>query len=126
MLKHRSSSPLLGSLLVVLSLGCGEPAAPTRQSSPPTPPTPTATGGLISGYVVDASGGCVSGAVVEIVAGPGVGRKSNQSVPCTAWSYGGGYEFRNLPLDATVTLRATAPGYQSQDRQVVVGNGGPP
>lgn len=122
MLKLHSSSPLVGSLLVVLGLGCAEPTVPT-----PSPPPPTATGGgFISGYVLDQSGVCLSGAVVEIVEGSGVGRKSNQSGGCTAWDYGNEYEFRDLQLGATVTLRATAPGYQSQDRELVVQNGGSP
>ena len=127
MFRLRSSSRLVGSLLVVLGLGCGEPAAPTPQPSPPTPtaPTPTAASGYIWGQVLDQSGVCLPGGEVEIVDGPGVGRKSSQPGGCTAWDYDG-YEFRDLQLGATVTLRATTPGYQPQDRELVVQNGGSP
>jgi len=119
----RSSSCLFGSLFVVLGLGCGEPTAPTRQ---PSPPTPTATNGYIWGHVLDQSGLCLHGAEVEIVDGPGVGLKSGQSDGCAAWDYDIGYEFRDLQLGATVTLRATTPGYQPQNRELVVQNGGLP
>jgi carboxypeptidase family protein len=77
------------------------------------------------GTVVDASGVCIRGSTVSIVDGPGTGNHSGQPDECNAWGYDG-FEFRNLPLDATVTLRATAPGYRSQNRQVVAGNGGAP
>jgi hypothetical protein len=122
MFKLRSSSRLVGSLLLVLGLGCGEPAAPTPQ---PSPPTPTATSGYIWGHVLDQSGLCLPGAEVEVVDGPGVGRKSSQPGGCAAWDYVG-YEFRDLQLGTTVTLRATTPGYQPQDRELVVQNGGSP
>ena len=68
-------------------------------------------------------GACVHGAVVEIVQGPGTARKSAQADGCSAWDYSGGYEFRNVPLGATVALRASAPGYGSEVRELVVQNG---
>jgi len=123
---RRPSSILLFGSLVVLCLGCGDSTAPPQSPLPQSPPpTSPATSGYIWGYVVDAAGGCIAGAVVEIVDGPGTGRKSGQADDCSAWDYGGSYEFHGLPLDATVTLRASAPGYRSEDRQVVVENGGP-
>ena len=118
-----SSSSLLGSLLI-LCLACGDIAAPV--SSTPVPPsTPTGTSGYVWGQVLGQSGVCLSGGEVEIVGGPGIGRKSSQPDECNAWDYTG-YEFRDLPAGATVTLRATAPGYQAQDRDLVVRNGGEP
>jgi hypothetical protein len=120
----RNRFPLLGSCFV-LCLGCGDTAAPVSQSPPPTPPTPTTTSGFLWGQVLDQSGLCLHGGVVEIVDGPGTGRRSGQPDGCSAWDYVG-YEFRDLPLGATVTLRATASGYQPQDREFVVPNGGEP
>jgi hypothetical protein len=117
----RNSSPLLASFLV-LCLGCGDAAAPVPQSPPPTP---TATSGFIWGQVLDQSGLCLDGGVVEIVDGPGIGEKSGQPDGCNAWDYVG-YEFRDLPAGATVTLRATASGYQPQDRELVVPSSGEP
>ena len=119
-----NSSLLLGSLLL-LSLSCGDAAEPTPQSPQSPPPTPTSTSGFIWGQVLDQSGLCLHGAVVEIVQGPGTGRKSGQPDECDAWAYVG-YEFRDLPLGATVTLRATAPEYQPEDSELRVPNGGPP
>jgi hypothetical protein len=125
--RPRNSSPLLLSFLV-LCLGCGDTAAPS-QSPPPTPQSPPpaqpAMSGFIWGQVLKESGVCIRGAVVEIVDGPGIGLKSGQPDECGAWDYVG-YEFRDLPLGATVTLRATALGYQLEDRELVVRNGGGP
>jgi len=81
--------------------------------------------GFIWGQVIDSTGLCIRGAIVEIVNGLATGHSSRQPDECDAWSYVG-YEFRNLPIGATETLRAMAPGYQSQEQQVVAGNGGYP
>lgn len=81
--------------------------------------------GFIWGQVLKESGMCIRGAVVEIVDGPGIGLKSGQPDECDAWDYVG-YEFHDLPLGATVTLRATASGYQPADRELLVRNGGEP
>ena len=118
--RPRNSSPLLVSF-VVLCLGCGDTAAPS-QSPPPAQP---AMSGFIWGQVLKESGLCIRGAVVEIVGGPGIGLKSGQPDECGAWDYVG-YELRDLPLGATVTLRATALGYQQEDRELVVRSGGEP
>ena len=95
-------------------------------------PDPTGTGlfpageGFVWGHVVEDSGVCIAGATVRIVEGPGEGRYTPQRYPCDAWSYGDGFEFADLPMGATVKLRATADGYKSQDQKVYVGNGGYP
>jgi hypothetical protein len=81
--------------------------------------------GFIWGQVLEESGVCIRGGMVEIVEGPGTGRKSGQPDDCGAWDYDG-FWLNNLPLGATVTLRATAPGYQPEDRDVVVPAGGGP
>jgi hypothetical protein len=62
---------------------------------------------------------------VEIVDGPGAGRASGQPDECDAWDYVG-FEFRDLPLGGTVTLRASAPGYRPEDRQLITQEGGGP
>src|SRR6478735_10783246 len=133
--RPRSSALVLGSVFA-LCLGCGDTAAPTttaNQSPSPPPgtespsppssppsmpgPMPTSMNGFIWGQVIDDAGVCIRGATIEIVNGPGTGRSSGQPDECDAWAYDG-YEFANLPVGATVTLRAMAPGYQSQERQV--------
>jgi hypothetical protein len=124
----QSSVPLLVSLLV-LCLGCGDATAPALESPPPpstpTPPPPTPMTGFIWGQVLDKSGLCIRGGMVEIVAGPGTGRKTGQPDDCGAWDYTG-FEFSDLPYRATVTLRASAPGFSPQDREVVALNDGGP
>jgi hypothetical protein len=81
--------------------------------------------GFIWGQVLKESGLCIRGAMVEIIEGPGMGRKSGQPDNCGAWDYDG-FSFDDLPLGATVTLRATASGYQPEDREIVVPAGGGP
>ena len=81
--------------------------------------------GHIWGKVLGEGVGCLRGAAVEIVAGPGMGRMSSQPDPpaCDPWSEEG-FQFDELPLGGTVTLRATALGYQPKDSVVVVSNDG--
>jgi hypothetical protein len=81
--------------------------------------------GMIWGQVLDSSGVCLRGGMVEIIDGPSAGQISQQPEECDAWDYEG-FEFDDLPLGATVTLRASAPGYRPQDRKVVARNGGGP
>ena len=121
----RSSSLIAGSLLA-LCLGCGDNTAPALQpSTPPTPPPSAAAGGFIWGQVLDSSGVCLHGGMVQIVDGPGAGRASTQPEVCDAWDYVG-FELGDLPLGATVTLRASAPGYRAEERRVVTPAGGGP
>lgn len=139
---RRFTSHLLAWLLA-LSLGCREATAPGLQSSEPstpadplpvppapapppaqTPPTPISPPspvmtGWIWGEVLDSRGACVHQGVVEIIDGPGAGRVSNQPDGCDAWDEPG-FEFDDLPIGATLTLRAKAPGYVSEVRQVSV------
>jgi hypothetical protein len=141
MSQARRSSLVIGPLLV-LCLGCGDNTGPALQPatpgptptgpptssppvSPPVTPPPSAATGLIWGQVLDSSGVCLDGGVVQIVAGPGAGRLSGQPDGCDAWDYVG-FELRDLPLGAMVTLRASAPGHRSEDRQLVTPAGGGP
>jgi hypothetical protein len=81
--------------------------------------------GMIWGQVLDSLGACLRGGMAEIIDGPGAGQISRQPEECDAWDYVG-FEFDDLPLGDTVTLRASAPGYHPEDRQVVTRNGGAP
>lgn len=124
----RCSALVAGSLLA-LCLGCGDNTAPSTSPPPPsppaTPPPSPAMGGFIWGQVLDSSGVCLPGGMVRIVAGPGTGRASGQPDGCDAWDYGG-FSLGDLPLGATVTLRAGAPGHRSEERQLVTQAGGGP
>jgi hypothetical protein len=116
-------------LVVLLASACmpgdGTPVGPSTQPLPPPPPQ-ASTFGYVWGHVVMDSGVCISGAVVTVLEGPGMGRSMRQEGPCDAWSYAVGFEFADLPLGARVKLGATADGYDSQELEIVVGNGGPP
>ena len=116
-------------LPIVFLFGCGEndTLAPAAGDALPPPPVTMGTGaGFVWGHVVMDSGICIEGAVVEIIDGPGLGQKQTQRTPCDAWSYGDGFEFRGLPLGATITLRASARGYLPEELELVTQNGGYP
>jgi len=138
MSQARRSSLVICPLLA-LCLGCGDNTGPAIQrsdpgptptgpsTSPPTPATPPSSPlmGHIWGQVLDSSGVCLDGSVVQIVAGPGEGRLSGQPDGCDAWDYAG-FGLDDLPLGATLTLRASAPGHRSEDRELVIPAGGAP
>jgi hypothetical protein len=106
---------------VLLTAACAD-----WSSSGPEPTGSEALEGFVWGHVVEGSGVCIAGAKVHIVEGPGAGRSTPQRYPCDAWSYGDGFEFTDLPLGATIKLRASADGYKALEQRVAVGNGGPP
>jgi len=119
------------ALLFTAACSDGASSGPTGSEPlpdlpPPAMPPPATSQGFVWGHVVEDSGVCIAGATVRIVEGPGEGRYTPQRYPCDAWSYGDGFEFADLPMGATVKLRATADGYKSQDQKVYVGNGGYP
>jgi hypothetical protein len=69
--------------------------------------------------VVDETGVCIVGATVQVVSGQGLGQTITQTTPCDAWAYDGGVVFRDLTPGAEMTLRASAPGYATQEKTVV-------
>jgi hypothetical protein len=115
--------PLLILVLGVLLSACSDPARDVEGG----PVGPSSGGGHLWGQVLAEGGGCIRGAMVEIVEGPGTSRKSGQPDPpsCDPWGEVG-FMFDDLPLGATVTLRATASGYQPEERVLVVPAGGGP
>jgi hypothetical protein len=97
-------------------LGC---SSETGRSIPPTTPSSSASSAHIWGFVVDPGGACVVGATVEVISGPGLGRRSTQTEPCSAWDWEAGFVLSNLSLGAAVTLRASASGWSSQEKTLV-------
>ena len=117
-LSVRSFLQLLSVLAIALSLpGCnGEsPTAPLAPVAPPTAPAPPASSrpGYVWGYVFTSTGACIRDAVVEVVDGSRAGAISVQK-DCN-FDDGLGYEFRDLPGDVTVRMRASKAGFQSQE-----------
>lgn len=103
--------------LCLFWIGCnGE--SPT---SPPPFEPPAAQTASIWGHVVQANGLCLVDATVEIIDGPGVGQKVVQKDgSCSLWDYSSEYTLRDLPVGATVRLRASREGYIPEERAVVV------
>ena len=85
-------------------------------------PTPSASTISLWGFVVEPSGACVEDAIVEVVRGSAQGQRVAQETPCDAWSYGNGFVFRDLTSGGEMTLRASAPGWSTEEQQVVPGN----
>jgi hypothetical protein len=97
----------------------------SRQSAPqlPTVPGPTVATAPkpvdLVGLVISSSGNCVEGATVEVVSGQALGQKVSQSTPCDHWDFGGGFLFKDLTPGVAITLRASAPGWGTQEQIVV-------
>jgi len=63
--------------------------------------------------VIEATGACVEGATVQLIVGNIVVQSATQTDPCDTRDYGG-IIFNELPA-GELTLRASAPGYATQD-----------
>lgn len=105
-------------LVVATSIACEK-----NMNSPtaPLPPTqnPPAVGGIggIGGYVFgQADGSCLVPARVEVLDGPRAGEAVQQTDCPFGDAYG--YMFRDLPMGQKITIRASAPGYKSVDKQL--------
>jgi len=112
------------TVLVVLSmltvLGCSGDGEQVSQISPiPAPPVEEAPVASVWGMVVTQSGVCIDGATVTVVGGQRLGESIEQTTPCDAWGYGGGFVFKNLTPRVAMTLRATAVGYGTEERTVI-------
>lgn len=91
------------------------PAAPNVPGVPSVPIVPIPSGGWIWVMVLEESGMCITGANVVVVRGEGVGQSLTHTRPCNAWSYDAEIMFVGLTLGATVTIRASAPGYATRE-----------
>jgi hypothetical protein len=121
----------IAALIVLTLVGCS-PAAPSPPSPNPTTPTldspspspsppgpPAATNGWIWAMAVDRTGLCIADATFEIVSGQGpIGDIIRQETPCSVWDYSGGITLRNLTTGVAMTLRASAPGYNTVERSL--------
>lgn len=68
---------------------------------------------------VDRSGLCIADATFEVISGQGSsGDIIRQETPCSVWDYGGGITLRNLTTGVAMTLRASAPGYNTVERSL--------
>lgn len=120
--------PMLTTLAL---LGCssGDSAPPTAPSPPPPPqaspapnppaPRPGATASFWAIVIPRGGGGaCIVGATVEIVAGQAIGQSGTMPEVCDVWWVNGAF-FRGLTVGVEMTVRASAPGYLTQDLNVM-------
>lgn len=113
--------------LTCMLFGCSEkaPTAPTPPVAAPPPTTtvpPQSNSIQFWGYVVTPSGDCIEGATVEGVGGPVLrGQKATQVTPCDRARLRGGFVFEegvHASVWGDVTVRASAPGFVSQDQSL--------
>ena len=85
-----------------------------------TLPTGPANPALPVGPGTDREGECIADVTVHVVQGQRTGETLAQEVPCDVWDSGaGGVRFRNLEPGAPMTLRATAPGYTTEEKTFI-------
>jgi hypothetical protein len=114
----------MATVVALTLVGCSPDAPSPSSPNPATPasasPSPTAaTNGWIWAMAVDNGGACIADATFEVVSGQGpIGGIIRQQTPCGVWDYDGGVNLRNLTIGVAVTLRATAPGYNTVQRSV--------
>ena len=110
---------VLSWAMVSLEMGASSPPAVIRASVASTPGPPAATNGWIWAMAVEHTGACITDAKFEIVSGQGPdGDIIRQETPCSVWDDGGGIMLRNLTTGALMTLRASAPGYNTVERSL--------
>jgi uncharacterized protein (DUF39 family) len=73
--------------------------------------------------VISSSGTCIEGAVVEVVRGQAQGQRTLSETPCGVWDYSGGFVFKELTPGAEMTVRASAPGWSTEEETFVPRSG---
>ncbi|HUQ18213.1 MAG TPA: carboxypeptidase-like regulatory domain-containing protein [Gemmatimonadaceae bacterium] len=120
----RRTSIIRATICAAVFVGCYDASMPpTEPISVPGPVHPPSTVGSIAGFVYDESHSCIVGSRVEIMDGPQKGAAYTQTF-CDWWGYeeDNGYVFNNLPRSESVTLRATADGYDSAEIRATASN----
>lgn len=75
------------------------------------------------GLIVDEGGLCIPGATVRVTKGQRAGETLTQKTPCDAWAYDNGFMFEDLTAGVEMTLQATAPGFEVQEKTIVPTSG---
>ena len=110
--------------VTLIFFGCSQesvqrlPTAPSPPVQTASPPPPAGSMTWLWGMVVGPSGVCIEGATVQVVGGQGLGQSITQTTPCDAWAYGGGFVLKGLTPSVEMTLRASAPGWSTQEKTV--------
>ena len=116
----RSFPAVLAIALSVVAAACSE-----QMASPSEPVVTFSPNSFIypRGFVLNLEKQCISGAVVEILDSPDrslIGRLAHQ--PECNFDDGVGYDFGlRVAAGTRLRLRASAPGHQPQQREVVLG-----
>jgi carboxypeptidase family protein len=113
--------------LALMLIGCSHESTPTAATPPvmtaSSTPTPSASVSLW-GFVVNAAGACIENATVEASRGQAQGQRIVQVTPCDVWAYDGGFVFKDLTPGVQITVRASAPGWSTEEKTFVAGEQG--
>ena len=106
-------------LTLPLCAGLVVSACASDYSTRPTPPPPQVSPSVwvivFKGHELE----CLP-ATIEVVGGQRTGQRRVQEAGyCDPWEGIGGVTFRDLELGVAMTIRASAPGYQPQERTVI-------
>ena len=107
----------------LILFGCSQDS--TQSPTVPSVPSPPVQIALqlvnLRGVVVNPGGSCIEGASVEVVGGQAVGQKVMQSTPCDAWDdyFSGGFTLKDLTPGVAMTVRASAPGWGTREKNAV-------
>jgi hypothetical protein len=113
--------PVLAALALC---GCSITSAPTAPNPAAANPAQTSsTSTSLWGIVVSSGGACIEGAVVEVVRGQALGQRTLSETPCGVWDYSGGFVFKELTPGAEMTVRASAPGWSTEEATFVPRSG---
>lgn len=112
------------SACTLLACAQGDVArVPTAPELPNAPLQPTSSLTWMWGMAVDESGMCIVDATATVVRGQGLGRSMQQTTPCAAWDYDGGFIFNDLTPGVEMTVRVSASGYTLLEKTVVPSSG---
>lgn len=101
-------------LTLFATIGCGEERITSNYSNPiPPGPAPLA---FKYGMVFREGDVCIDSATVRVVKGQALDRVAAQATPCDVFGSIGGWVLDQLTPDGLpMTIRASAPGYESRD-----------
>lgn len=119
----RMAAIAIAVLVLAAFNACNESSLPTAPPPPTqsTPPQAPRTTSDFTGNIMDADTNrvCIPNARVEVLAGPLSGKVYAQNLEwCEESSLG--FTINDLPIGSVLSLRLSAPGYTSADRDFVI------
>ena len=96
-----------------------DPPAPASVPPPPTSPGPVGAASALHAMAFDEASHCIGDTAIELVSAQTVRDSKRHDANCDPWE-GGGVSFFDVTPGEEVVLRASAAGYATQQRTIVV------